>query len=206
MEIRRIDGYDDPRFTPRILAQHGAFLVDGEPYQIEITGADSAVIHGLPDGRLPGLLEEFRFYAEHITRFYDADGMPLAQYPRIVTFQSAISEIQPSLFAVDAEKLAAVRYFIRGPEDIVIPLIRHEGRYVSLDGHTRLAAAVQAGFSSVMGFLTQAEDGVLDFAAAARERGVLTPFDLPILPHDAYCVVWDRFCDAFFAARKNAGE
>ena len=36
MEIQRINTYDDKRFSQAILLQHGCFLVDGKPYEVEI--------------------------------------------------------------------------------------------------------------------------------------------------------------------------
>ena len=36
MEIRRIDAYQDSRFSQKVLYQHGCFLVDESPYEVEI--------------------------------------------------------------------------------------------------------------------------------------------------------------------------
>ena len=36
MEIQRIDTYADSRFSECALFQHGCFLVEGKPYEIEI--------------------------------------------------------------------------------------------------------------------------------------------------------------------------
>ena len=46
MDIQRIDDYTDRRFSKTVLNQHGAYLVDNEPYQVEITDAASAVLYG----------------------------------------------------------------------------------------------------------------------------------------------------------------
>lgn len=42
MNIKRIDTYDDPRFSKEVLLQHGAFLVDGLPYEVEIVSESEA--------------------------------------------------------------------------------------------------------------------------------------------------------------------
>ena len=46
MEITRVDSYDDKRFSQVVLNQHGAYIIEDEPYEIEIITKDSAVIRG----------------------------------------------------------------------------------------------------------------------------------------------------------------
>lgn len=205
-DIQRVNAYDDPRFSPTVLRQHGAFLVNGAPCQVEITGEDSATIYGGAGEFVLPLIEDFRFYAEHICKFYDEGGGLLAEFPPVERFQLPIGEIQPSQFYVDEDKLKAVRSFIHRPEDIVIPVIRHEGRYVSLDGHTRLAAAVDAGFDSVRAFFTEGGDYILGFVEEAQKRGVRSPYDLKRVSHEEYEVVWNRFCDEFFERHSQKDE
>lgn len=53
MEIRRINNYSDSRFSEKVLKQHGAFEAD--------------------------VIEEFRYYAEHITKFYNESGQTVAE-------------------------------------------------------------------------------------------------------------------------------
>ena len=36
MNIKRINTYDDKRFSQKVLNQHGCFLVEEEPYEVEI--------------------------------------------------------------------------------------------------------------------------------------------------------------------------
>ena len=38
MDVQRINRYDDPRFRREVLVQHGAFLAEGRPWEIQITG------------------------------------------------------------------------------------------------------------------------------------------------------------------------
>lgn len=45
MEIKRIDIYTDNRFSQKVLLQHGCFLIDGTPYEVEIFSDFEAVIH-----------------------------------------------------------------------------------------------------------------------------------------------------------------
>ena len=46
MEIQRIDTYADSRFSECALFQHGCFLVEGRPYEIEIISDFEAVVRG----------------------------------------------------------------------------------------------------------------------------------------------------------------
>ena len=200
MDIKRIDSYVDARFPQQALWQHGAFEADGEAVWFEIVSEDKAVVHGKC---CPQLIEEFRFFAEHITVFYDENGAMLAQFPRVETFPVEISDIQPSQFYVDEEKLEAVRHFVRTERDIVVPLTQMDGRYVSLDGHTRMAAALEMGIETVQGFFTQADECLYDFAREAIRRGIRTPGDMEKLSHEEYCEKWHKSCDDFFAARKD---
>lgn len=200
MEIKRIDGYDDGRFPQEALWQHGAFLVDGEPVWIEIVSECAAIIHGRS---CPELLDEFRFYAEHITQFFDEQGAPITGFPKIELFDAELSCIQPSQFYVDEEKLRAVQSFVHSGRDVIVPLTEYEGRYVSLDGHTRLYAALNMGAKTVRGFLTQADEVLFDFVREAQSRGVHSPMDLQLLPHEEYCTKWHAFCDEFLAEREQ---
>lgn len=200
-EIQRINSYCDDRFSQTVLLQHGAFLVDGIPCEVEIIGADSAVVRCEKEEYILPLIEEFRFYAEHICRFCNEHGELLAEFPPVDLFSLQLSEIQPSQFYVDEDKLRAVQAFLSGPKDIVIPVMAFDGKYVSLDGHTRLAAAADAGYETVSAFISEAPDSILDFAREARRRGVLSPYDMKRVSHEEYEILWNRFCDEFLKGR-----
>lgn len=204
MTITRINTYGDPRFSPDALRQHGCYLVDGTPCEVHIVAGDAAVITGCPAAAVPALIEEFRFNAPHITRFVDAGGRVLADLPPVPTFPVQLCDIQPSQFFVDEDKLAAVRSFIHGPEDVIVPVAAHEGRYISLDGHTRLYLAAQSGWTAVHAVMDAADDVLLAFAAEAVRRGVNTPAKMGLLPHEEYEVQWNRFCDEFIASLPDA--
>ena len=46
MEIKRVTEYNNPLFSQIVLNQKGAFLIDEEPYEIEIISSDSALVRG----------------------------------------------------------------------------------------------------------------------------------------------------------------
>lgn len=199
MAIQRINNYSDPRFSPAVLRQHGAFLADGQPCAFEIIGPRTAVAD-CPPACLAEAVETFRFYAEHITEFRDRQGALLLALPPVALFPVAVADIQPSQFFVDAAKLAAVSDFVAAPEDVVVPLAPMAGRYVACDGHTRLCLAARRGWAQVQGFLTADAGAYIPaFVREAQARGVCAPADLPVLPHEEYRLRWDGFCDDFFA-------
>ena len=108
MDIKRIDSYTDSRFSQRALDQHGAYTVDGQSYEIEITGPISAVVRGKDAVVYGALIEEFRFHAPHIVKFSDESGRTVAKYPPCEVIGIALESIQPSQFFVDEDKLKAV--------------------------------------------------------------------------------------------------
>ena len=103
MDITRIDSYTDSRFSKNVLNQHGAYLVDDEPYQIEITDSNSAVIQGKNPAVYKPLIEEFRFHAPHISRFYDEDSKLITAYPTPKLLDLPLDSIQPSQFFIDQD-------------------------------------------------------------------------------------------------------
>lgn len=204
MEIQRINEYADERFDPEILRQHGAFLVDGCPCGFRILDGHSARVYYHDYSDMEEILETFRFYTGHISRFYRPDGCLLKEYEDVEVFDLPIGQIQPSQFYVDQEKLRAVGSFIRGPEDIVISVLEHEGRYVSADGHTRLYLAYQRGYDHVRAFLEKDAGGyLLEFVKEAQSRGVFHVEDMEKLSHEEYEVKWNQFCDDFFDTERE---
>lgn len=201
MVVQRINTYEDPRFEPDILRQHGAFVIDGKyPCGFRILDGQSAEVYYHDYADMDLILESFRFYTGHISRFYRPDGSLLKEYPAVEVFALSLEQIQPSQFYVDRDKLSAVGSFVQGPEDIVIPVMEQEGRYVSQDGHTRLYLAYQRGYGHVRAFLEKDAGGYIpDFVLEAQERGVFHVADMEALSHEEYEVKWNQFCDDFFA-------
>ena len=196
MDIQRINHYTDPRFTLAALHQHGCYLVDGQIAEVLILSADTARVTG---ACCPELIEAFRYHAPHITRFVDAQGHTLADFPPRELLTLPLTDIQPSQFYVDEDKLAAVAEFIHTPEDIIIQVLPQGDGFISLDGHTRLYLAIQRGWTHVRAVTEEADDTIHAFVAEAQRRGIHTPADMALLPHGEYEVQWNQFCDDFFA-------
>lgn len=198
MDITRIDTYNDERFSKTVLNQHGAYLISGDPYEIEIISPKDAIVRGSDPGVYPELIEYFRFHAPQIFRFFNDTGDHIASYsaPEIIDIE--LDNIQPSQFFIDEEKLDAVRSFINDPEDIIIQVIPWNDRFISLDGHTRLYLAVQKGFQSVKAVISETDDWVWTFVREAEKRGIKSPVDLILLSHEQYEIQWNQFCDKVF--------
>lgn len=198
MDIKRIDTYEDTRFSKEVLLQHGAFLVDGLPYEVEIISESEAVVRGEDSACFPEVIEEFRFYTPHIYRFYDAGHTVIKEFSAVTLLEIPLEHIQPSQFYVDKDKITAIRSFIRRPEDIIIQVMPYEDRYVSLDGHTRLYYAVMNGWKSVRAVADTSDDWVFRFIAEARQRNIFQPKDMLPVSHEEYEEKWNRFCDELF--------
>lgn len=201
-DVNRVNSYTDARFSQKILNQHGAFLVGEDPYEVEIVSQTDAVVRGKNLDFYEAVIKEFRFYAEHITRFWDESHSLVKKYPAIEPVEIPIAEIQPSQFYVDESKMQAVRTFVASEQDLVIPLVQWKGRSISADGHTRLAVAVEKGIKTAYGFYTEAGDYVFDFAAEAKKRGIVSPYQLRKVNHEEYEKLWYPFCDEYFANEK----
>lgn len=202
MDITRINTYDDPRFSTEALRQHGCYLVDGKPCEVLITAEDSARITCADKAALPALIEEFRFHAPHITRFVDEQDALVHAFPPRELLTIPLTDIQPSQFYVDEEKLAAVRSFIRNPEDIIIQVLPCEGRYIALDGHTRLYLAAMEGWPHVRAVTEETDEYIFGFVTEAQKRGIDTPADMVRIPHAEYEIKWNRFCDDYFSQQQ----
>lgn len=197
-EITRVNSYSDSRFSQRVLHQHGCFLVEDVPYEIEIASDFEAVIRGANRSLYPEIIDEFRFYAPHITKFRDADGALVLEFPAASVLELPLEQIQPSQFYVDESKIAAIKSFIHAPQDIIIQAARLENRYVSLDGHTRLYYAATQGWGTVRAAEAPMDAYISDFVAEARTRGIFSPKDMLLVGHREYEEKWNGFCDTYF--------
>lgn len=202
MDIQRINTYDDNRFSHTALQQHGCFFVDGAPYEVEIISDYEAVVCGENQAVYTELINEFRFYAPHITRFYEKGGQMIKEYPRAQRLTLHLDQVQPSQFLVDADKITAISAFIQKPQDIIIQVLPHENRFISLDGHTRLYYAVMKGWECVRAVVETSDNWVYKFVAEAQNRGVYTPKDMALVSHTEYEEQWLRFCDDLFASNR----
>lgn len=209
MDIQRIDTYTDPRFPQEVLYQHGAFLVDGAPWAFRVISGHEAVISAeVPDpAAVEQAVEDFRFYAGHITTFYDESGKCLLRLPPVERLEAEIDSLQPSQFSVDREKCAAVGHFIRSAADIVIPTtVLEDGTRCVLDGHTRLYEAWRRGIRTAMVIDVPGWEGIAGFVQEARKRNIYHVRDMALYSPEEQKANWHDWCDAYFAAKSRTEE
>lgn len=199
MKIKRIDSYTDCRFSQVALRQHGCFLVDDVPCEIEIISNKSAIIRGVNSNVFSAVIDEFRFYAPNISQFYDRDGNVVKEFEPKNVFEISLTKIQPSQFYVDNDKVSAIGTFIQKPEDIIIQVVPYGERYISLDGHTRLYYAVMMGWHTVYAVEEKSDDWAYKFVDEAVRRKIFTPMDMKRVAHEEYEKKWNNFCDELFA-------
>ena len=198
MEIQRIDTYADSRFSECALFQHGCFLVEGKPYEIEIISDFEAVVRGEEKEVYLKIIEEFIFNAPHITKFYNSRGNIIKEYSTVFIKTILLEEIQPSQFYVDEEKVFAIQKFVHIANDIIIPVMSYKGRYISLDGHTRLYYAVLNEWKAVRAVVESSDVYIFDFVKEAQKREIYTPQDIKMVSHSEYEKKWYQFCDEYF--------
>ena len=213
MEIQRIDGYTDPRFSQEVLRQHGAFLVDGAPWAFRVISDHEAVIdrERTDMAALAEAVEYFRFYAEHITTFYDGEGNCLLELPPVERREAETDSLQPTQFSVDREKCGAVGHFLHTASDVAVPVMTlADGTLCVLDGHTRLYEARRRGIPTAMVFdsaLTPGQQAVMeDFVREARGRGIFHIGDMALYSPQEQKEKWHDWCSAYFAARQEAED
>lgn len=113
MNIKRVDRYNDKRFSKTVLLQNGAYDIDGEPYEVEIINSECAVIRGKDTEKYLSLIDKFRFNAPHISRFINSDGTRILNFIPTEQFSLPLNLIQPSQFYVSKQKLQAVSCLLK---------------------------------------------------------------------------------------------
>ena len=197
--IKRIDSYEDCRFSKVALKQHGCFLVDDVPYEIEIISNSEGIVRGTDSSIFSKVIDEFRFYAPHIYRFYNQNREVIKEFEPKHIFKVDLAQIQPSQFYVDKDKISAISSFIHKTEDVIIQVLPYKDRYISLDGHTRLYYAVIKGWNSVYAVEEKSDEWVYTFVREAMNRKIYTPMDMAMISHREYEEEWNGFCDKLFS-------
>ncbi|MCL1786625.1 MAG: hypothetical protein FWG38_01455 [Defluviitaleaceae bacterium] len=144
-------------------------------------------------------IQEFLFYSGFITAVKDESGHVLATNAPNAPYLLDISHIQPSQFYINEKKLAACKGWIQGPEDILIPIAIRDGKNIALDGHTRIKAALDLGYTSVYVYTEPYDEGIFHFVDEALRRGITGVASMEVVSDVEYAVKWDKFCDDYFA-------
>ncbi|MDR1692786.1 MAG: hypothetical protein LBR72_05455 [Oscillospiraceae bacterium] len=150
-------------------------------------------------------MSEFLFYSGFVTTVKDKFGNVLMDACPDKPYLMKISQIQPSQFYINEAKLIRCKLWIKRMEDIFIPIVEKEGRYISLDGHTRMRAALDLGFDSVYVYHDGYDADIFFFADEAARRNIHTVSDMEILSDDNYTLKWHKYCDDFFGSTQTGG-
>lgn len=198
MEIKRVTEYNNPLFSEIALKQRGAFLIDEEPYEIEIISSDSAFVKGKNREIFKKLIEYFRYYSPHINNFFDENNKKIISFEKKPVLTLEVDKIQPSQFYIDEDKVNAIKSFIKNSNDIIIQVIQSDDGYICVDGHTRLFIAFLKNFKTVHAIETEFDDDTNYFVSQAKKRNIFTIKDLKLVSHSDYKKLWLNFCDSYF--------
>ncbi|MCL2170741.1 MAG: ParB/RepB/Spo0J family partition protein [Defluviitaleaceae bacterium] len=167
-------------------------------YFFKIHGREAILIANTKQ-YLPQAMEEFLFYSGFVTTIKNESGDVLLSRTPNEPFLCEISKIQPSQFYVNETKLENCKKWINAPSDILIPVVIRDGVCISLDGHTRMRAALDLGYESVFVYLDEFDEYVFNFANEAIKRRITSVSDMEIVDDKDYELKWHRFCDDFFS-------
>ena len=198
MEIKRVTDYNNPIFSQIVLNQRGAFLIDEEPYEIEIISSDSALVRGKNRENFKKLIEYFRYYSPHILNFFDENDKKIISFEKKRVLNLEVDKIQPSQFYIDEDKVNALKSFIKNSNDIIIQVIQSDEGYICVDGHTRLFIAFLKNFKTVHAIETEFDDDTNYFVSQAKKRNIFTIKDLKLVSHNDYKNLWIDFCNSYF--------
>lgn len=204
--IKRIESLEEyPSADPQFVSRHTAFAANQSIISFEILNPEQAIIHcdkNIPENTtlLEEIIQEFRFYSYHITRFLDEQHQLLKSFPPVKLTLAEIDSLQPSQFYVNQEKIAQCSGWIEDICHLIIPV--YPNTNFICDGHTRLYAALQKGFRHCYIYTAEeSDDCILDFVQMARKRNIFRVADLQKLSDQDYKTLWWQFCDNYFAQK-----
>lgn len=200
MKIIRAETNDTDLFSVQELS-HGACCFFTEDrisrYFFEIKGREATLFTNT-EQYIREAIDAFLFYSGFLTSVQDANGKTLATRTPNKPYLCEVSKIQPSQFYVNQKKLENCKKWIKSHEDITIPIVRKDGKTISLDGHTRLRAALDLGYPSVYVYLSDYDETIFHFVDEAVRRGICRAADMELVSEEDYRLKWDRFCDDLF--------
>ena len=68
-----------------------------------------------------------------------------------------------------------------------------------MDGHTRLKAAIDLGYTSVQVYQDDYDDTIFHFVDEAIRRNIRNVYDMKVISSEEYKIKWDKFCDDLFS-------
>ena len=203
MKIIRADSSDTDIFSEYELG-FGAccFFTEGKThkYFFEIKGREATLFSNTKQ-YIPQAIEEFLFYSGFVVTIKDENGNILLTRTKPEPFLLEIEKIQPSQFYINQKKLESCKKWIKCPEDVYIPIVTGNGKAISLDGHTRMRAAMDLGYACVYVYPDEHDEYIFYFADEAIKRRINSVSDMELVSDEDYKIKWHKFCDDFFEER-----
>ena len=109
-----------------------------------------------------------------------------------------LSDIQPSQFYVNEEKLKTVGVLLKRPKDICIPVTIINGKMVAQDGHTRMKYAEIRQWTHIYTYEEKMDKGIDFFTNEAQKRSIKNISDMHIITDDEYQTKWKDYCEEYY--------
>ena len=206
MRIIRADINDTDIFDPHEL-DFGAccFFTEDKAckYFFEISGQE-ATLFSNTNQHVSQAIDEFLFYSSFITTIKNKEGKILLTRTAPKPYLLEISKIQPSQFYINEQKLESCKKWVKCPKDILIPIVAKDDKIISLDGHTRMRAALDLGFTSIYAYPDEYDDSIFLFVDEAVKRNLYYVSDMELVSVAEYKQKWNKFCDDLFDSLENA--
>lgn len=170
-------------------------------YFFRINGREATLFKS-SDKYIPQVIDEFLFYSGFIATIHDEKGIILLERKPSEAYLCEIDKLQPSQFYINKTKLENCKRWIKSQDDIFAPIVISEGRTILQDGHTRVRAAIELGYTCINVYPEEHTSYILDFVDEAVKRQINSISDMQLLDDDEYRVKWHGFCDAFFEGRE----
>lgn len=167
-------------------------------YDFEIMNHNEAILHTQAESCPKEVIEEFLFYSGFISQIKTVNGEVIYHQPQKNVMKQSLDWIQPSQLYVNEEKLKRLLTWINDPRDIIVPVIKLNGKYVSMDGHTRLKVAELLGFQEIYIYLDDPEVYIEDFVRFCQNEQKYSIYDLQIISDEEYQIKWCSFCEVYF--------
>jgi hypothetical protein len=172
-------------------------------YFFEIKGREATLFANTKQ-YISQAIKEFLFYSSFVVTIKDSDGNILLTKTETEPLLLEIQKIQPSQFYINEKKLESCKKWIKSPGDIYIPIISKDGKVISLDGHTRMRAAMDLGYTCVYVYPDEYDEYIFYFVDEAIKRQINSVSDMEIVSDEDYKLKWHKFCKDFF--KRLSGE
>lgn len=190
----RIDVLNDERFSSKALKSHLAYEIEGIAYEFEILSFTEAIVRTNNLDALERAIDEFRFDQGNITTFYNENMKVLLRLPPLTLFKVALSDLQPAQPYCSQDKIVRVASFIESEEDIVVPVMEYNDRFVLCDGHARCYLASRSGYDEIYAYLLPFEKGLALFANGCEKENITQVDQMIVLEEDQFQESWNDFC------------